>query len=148
MRVLVSRALTGRVSAVLRERFGASFRPLDAPMTLAEARAALAEYDAIVPTLGDAFGAAAFAGPVRAKLLANFGVGTNHIDVAAARAAGVAVTNTPGAVTDATADIAMMLLLMSARPRQGHAAAASGHRHRGGARRDGDDGGGKSAGFP
>jgi lactate dehydrogenase-like 2-hydroxyacid dehydrogenase len=51
----------------------------------------------------------------RCKLLANFGVGYNHIDVAAARAAGVAVTNTPGAVTDATADIAMTLILMTAR---------------------------------
>ena len=55
------------------------------------------------------------AGEVRAKLLANFGVGYNHIDVAAARSAGLEVTNTPGAVTDATADIAMTLILMSAR---------------------------------
>jgi lactate dehydrogenase-like 2-hydroxyacid dehydrogenase len=53
--------------------------------------------------------------PSRAALLANFGVGYNHIDVDAARAAGVAVTNTPGAVTDATADIAMTLILMTAR---------------------------------
>ena len=51
----------------------------------------------------------------RCRILANFGVGYNHIDVAAARAAGIAVTNTPGAVTDATADIALMLILMSAR---------------------------------
>jgi lactate dehydrogenase-like 2-hydroxyacid dehydrogenase len=51
----------------------------------------------------------------RAKMLANFGVGFNHIDVEAAKAAGIEVTNTPGAVTDATADIAMTLMLMSAR---------------------------------
>lgn len=51
----------------------------------------------------------------RCKVLANFGVGYNHIDVAAAQAAGVTVTNTPGAVTDATADVAMTLMLMSAR---------------------------------
>jgi lactate dehydrogenase-like 2-hydroxyacid dehydrogenase len=51
----------------------------------------------------------------RARLLANFGVGYNHIDVAAARAAGLEVTNTPGAVTDATADIALTLMLMTAR---------------------------------
>ena len=55
------------------------------------------------------------AGDVRCKLLANFGVGYNHIDVAAAKAHGVAVSNTPGAVTDATADIAMTLILMTAR---------------------------------
>ncbi|PTV95544.1 lactate dehydrogenase-like 2-hydroxyacid dehydrogenase [Rhodobacter aestuarii] len=115
MRLLVSRAQTARVSTILREEFGAEFRENDAPMGVAEARAALAEYDALLPTLGDAFVAEAFAGPVRAKLLANFGVGVNHIDLQAARAAGVNVTNTPGAVTDATADIAMTLLLMSAR---------------------------------
>mmetsp|Transcript_23469 Transcript_23469/g.41255 ORF Transcript_23469/g.41255 Transcript_23469/m.41255 type:complete len:264 (+) Transcript_23469:2438-3229(+) len=51
----------------------------------------------------------------RCKMLANFGVGFNHIDVAAAKAAGIVVTNTPGAVTDATADIGVMLMLMSAR---------------------------------
>jgi lactate dehydrogenase-like 2-hydroxyacid dehydrogenase len=66
---------------------------------------------------GDAFRGAAFAEvpAPRCRLLANFGVGYNHIDVDAARAAGVAVTNTPGAVTDATADIAMTLILMTAR---------------------------------
>ncbi|WP_444452129.1 2-hydroxyacid dehydrogenase [Rhodobacter capsulatus] len=115
MRVLVTRALTRRVEAILHEEFRAEFRTHDAPMVLSEAQDALANYDAILPTLGDALRAEAFTGPIRAKLLANFGVGVNHIDVAAAKAAGLAVTNTPGAVTDATADIAMMLLLMSAR---------------------------------
>lgn len=115
MRVLVTRALTPRIEAILRDEFAAEFRTLDAPMTLAEARDALAAYDALLPTLGDALRAEAFTGTIRAKLLANFGVGVNHIDVAAAKAAGLLVTNTPGAVTDATADIAMTLLLMSAR---------------------------------
>lgn len=87
----------------------------EAPLSASDAAAALAEYDAILPTLGDAFPAGAFSGPCRAKLLANFGVGVNHIDVAAAKAAGVQVTNTPGAVTDATADIAMTLMLMTCR---------------------------------
>lgn len=115
MRVLVTRALTPRIEAILRDEFAAEFRTLDAPMTLAEAQDALAAYDALLPTLGDALRAEAFTGTIRAKLLANFGVGVNHIDVAAAKAAGLWVTNTPGAVTDATADIAMTLLLMSAR---------------------------------
>ena len=80
-------------------------------------RAALRDYDAVLPTLGDRFSKAVFADVpnARCRLLANFGVGYNHIDVAAARAAGMVVTNTPGAVTDATADIAVMLMLMSAR---------------------------------
>jgi len=87
------------------------------PLTDAELRAALRDYDIVLPTLGDQFSAQVFADvpDARCKLLANFGVGYNHIDVAAAHDAGIAVTNTPGAVTDATADIALMLMLMSAR---------------------------------
>ncbi|MFD2173270.1 2-hydroxyacid dehydrogenase [Rhodobacter lacus] len=115
MRLLVTRAQTPRVTAILRDELGAEFRRIDAPMRVEEARTALAHYDALLPTLGDCFSTEAFAGRPRAKLLANFGVGVNHINLAAARAAGVSVTNTPGAVTDATADIAMMLVLMSAR---------------------------------
>lgn len=115
MRLLVTRQLTQRVETELAGEFDTTFRWDEAPLTLAEAKAALENYDAILPTLGDAFGAAAFAGPVRTRILANFGVGYNHIDLAAARAAEVVVTNTPGAVTDATADIAMTLILMSAR---------------------------------
>ncbi|MEL7125111.1 MAG: D-glycerate dehydrogenase [Pseudomonadota bacterium] len=88
-----------------------------APLEAAEVRAALTDFDVVLPTLGDVFSAEVFADVAapRCRLLANFGVGFNHIDVAAARTAGVAVTNTPGAVTDATADIAVMLMLMSAR---------------------------------
>lgn len=87
------------------------------PLTDAELRAALRDFDIVLPTLGDQFSAAVFADvpDARCKLLANFGVGYNHIDVDAATAAGIAVSNTPGAVTDATADIAMTLMLMSAR---------------------------------
>lgn len=115
LRLLVSRPLPDRVMDALAAEFDMTCRDTTQPMDLAQARAALAEYDAILPTLGDAFTADAFSGPIRARLLANFGVGYNHIDVAAARAAGVAVTNTPGAVTEATADIGLMLLLMAAR---------------------------------
>ncbi|WP_299412589.1 D-glycerate dehydrogenase [uncultured Sulfitobacter sp.] len=87
------------------------------PLSRAEMCAALRDYDAVMCTLGDQFSAEVFAEvpQPRCKILANFGVGYNHIDVAAAQAAGLVVTNTPGAVTDATADIAMTLMLMSTR---------------------------------
>jgi lactate dehydrogenase-like 2-hydroxyacid dehydrogenase len=102
--------------AFAEERFETVFRNGDRGLTPEEAGAALREYDAILPTLGDRFAASAFlGGPFRCRILANFGVGVNHIDVAAAKAAGVLVTNTPGAVTDATADIALALILMTAR---------------------------------
>ena len=79
--------------------------------------AALREHDAILPTLGDLFTADLLkaAGPIRARLLANFGAGYNHIDAEAARAHGLAVTNTPGVLTDATADLALTLILATAR---------------------------------
>ena len=101
--------------AAARLRFEVDLRESVDGMMPDEAAAALATYDVILPTLGDQFTAAAFAGDIRCKVLANFGVGYNHIDVKAARAAGVAVTNTPDAVTDATADIALTLILSAYR---------------------------------
>ncbi|MEL6206798.1 MAG: D-glycerate dehydrogenase [Pseudomonadota bacterium] len=90
--------------------------PEPGPLSPEQAAATLQTYDAVIPTLGDGYGARAFAGgPFRCKGLANFGVGYNHIDAAAASAAGVTVTNTPGAVTDATADIALTLMLATCR---------------------------------
>ncbi len=117
MKLLISRRLPDSVMAEAEARFEVTTRSTTKPMGHEEAVAGLREYDVVLPTLGDAFRAAAFeaAPDPRCKLLANFGVGYNHIDVDAAREAGVAVTNTPGAVTDATADIAMTLILMTAR---------------------------------
>lgn len=118
MKLLVTRPMTPAATEAIAARFDASFLP-DRPLTPAEARQAMQENDLILPTLRDAFTAEAFAGAgpgdLRCRLLANFGVGFNHIDIEAARAAGVVVSNTPGAVTDATADIAMTLMLMAAR---------------------------------
>ncbi|KJZ32194.1 2-hydroxyacid dehydrogenase [Paracoccus sp. S4493] len=111
MKVLVTRPMTDRATAAIRAACDATFRD-NTPLTLDQAGQAMRDYDAIIPTLGDAFGAEAFQGDLRCRLLANFGAGFNHIDIAAARAAGVAVTNTPDVVTDATADIALTLMLM------------------------------------
>lgn len=115
MKLLVTRKLTDAVEARVAKEFDVTFRNGAAPMTEEEAHQALADYDALLVTLGDKLSARAFADIPRAQIVANFGVGYNHIDVAAAEAHGITVTNTPGAVTDATADIAMMLILMSAR---------------------------------
>ena len=115
--LLITRPLPDVVVDAARGHFEVTLRRETLPLTAAELRAALRDYDAVLPTLGDRFDADVFADcpQPRARLLANFGVGYNHIDTAAAKAAGVAVSNTPGAVTDATADIAMMLILMTAR---------------------------------
>ena len=117
MRLLITRPLPEGVLIAARDRFDVTARASTLPLDEAELRAALADFDLVLPTLGDRFSAAVFADVPQpcARLLANFGVGYNHIDVAAAKAAGIAVTNTPGAVTDATADIALTLILMTAR---------------------------------
>jgi len=117
MRVLMTRRYPDRVVAEAQTHFEVEIREDTVPLKPGQMRGALALYDGILPTLGDAFDAEVFDGAEnpRCKVLANFGVGYNHIDTVAARTAGVAVTNTPGAVTDATADIALTLILMSAR---------------------------------
>jgi hydroxypyruvate reductase len=116
-KILMTRPLPEKVQAAAREMFDLTVRAITTPMTEEEMRASLSDYDGVVPTLGDLYAPAIFAAVPgqRCRLLANFGVGYNHIDVAAARAAGITVTNTPGAVTDATADVALTLILMSAR---------------------------------
>lgn len=114
--LLITRAMPQRVLDAAQDRFDVTVYPGTRAMTLDEASAALAKYDAVLPTLGDSFGAAAFGNSdLRCRMLANFGVGYNHIDTVAAKAAGVMVSNTPGAVTDATADIALLLMLGTAR---------------------------------
>lgn len=115
--LLVTRPLPKVVLDTLQYNFKVSVRESNAPLSDDELRQALLEYDAILPTLGDMFSAQVFADVPnpRCQILANFGVGFNHIDTFAAAKAGIVVTNTPGAVTDATADLAMTLILMSAR---------------------------------
>ena len=117
MKLLITRPLPDSVVAAAQIDFDVTVRPETLPLSAQELRAALQDYDAVLPTLGDAFSAEVFADvqAPRCKFLANFGVGFNHIDVGAANDAGIAVSNTPGAVTDATADTALTLMLMSAR---------------------------------
>ncbi len=115
-KLLITREMPPNVLAAAAARLDVTVFPGDRALTPAEAADALARFDIVLPTLGDAFTGAAFENcDARCRLLANFGVGYNHIDVAAAREAGVMVSNTPGAVTDATADIAVLLMLMVAR---------------------------------
>lgn len=116
-KLLITRRLPDRVLEAARARFDVTLRDRTEVLSGDELRAALRDHDAVLPTLGDRFQAEVFADvpAPRARILANFGVGYNHIDAEAAKAAGIAVSNTPGAVTDATADIAVSLILMTAR---------------------------------
>ncbi|MCF6444074.1 D-glycerate dehydrogenase [Nereida sp. MMG025] len=113
--LLITRELPQRVLEAAKSIAQVTIRADQSPMQMAEAKQALSDYDMILPTLGDQFNGDVFDRASRCRLLANFGVGYNHIDVGAAVAAGLQVSNTPGAVTDATADIALTLILMTAR---------------------------------
>ena len=113
--LLITRVVPDVIIENARVHFDVIVRESTEGMLPDEAALALADYDAILPTLGDQFTADAFGGDIRCGILANFGVGYNHIDVVAATKAGVAVSNTPDVVTDATADIAMTLILSTCR---------------------------------
>ena len=115
MRVLVTRRWPEPVERALQGRFEVVLNDSDRPLTGADLAHAMAEFDVLCPTVSDRIDAAVIGGGDRVKLIANYGVGFDHIDLAAAKAKDIAVTNTPGVLTDATADIAMTLLLMAAR---------------------------------
>ena len=94
----------------------ATFRDPDTTMSHDEFMEAARTYDVIMPTVSDKIPAEFYpAAAGKVKILANYGVGFNHIDIDAARANGIAVTNTPDVLTDCTADLAMGLLLAAAR---------------------------------
>lgn len=111
-RVHVTRRLLPSVEARMRELFEVELNPDDRPMTRAELIAAMRDSDVIVPTVTDRIDGEMIAeAGSRLGLIANFGAGIEHIDLAEARARKVIVTNTPGVFTDDTADLAMMLVL-------------------------------------
>lgn len=114
-KVIVTRRWPRQVEELLKDTFDVTLNEADRPYGQQQLRAALHDADAVLPTVTDRLGADLFEDGVRAKILGNFGVGFNHIDIAAARSAGLVVTNTPAVLTDATADLAMTLLLMCAR---------------------------------
>ena len=114
-RVLITRRWPDAVERRIAERFDAVFNEADRPLSQQELAAAMAEFDVLCPTVSDRIDAAVIGGGERVKLIANYGVGFDHIDTGAAKARGIAVTNTPGVLTDATADIALTLILMAAR---------------------------------
>jgi lactate dehydrogenase-like 2-hydroxyacid dehydrogenase len=115
-KVIVTRRWHPDVEAVLTERYDTQLNEDDHPMSVAELQDALRNADAVLPTVSDKIDAEVLsADNIRARILGSNGVGFNHIDLEAAKAAGLTVTNTPEVLTDCTADLAMTLLLAVAR---------------------------------
>lgn len=115
-RILITRRWPGAVEEALAERHDVRLNPADTPMTEAELIAAMRRADILCPTVSDRIGAAVIeASDRQVRLIANYGAGTDHIDLEAARRAGIMVTNTPDVLTGATAELALLLMLMTAR---------------------------------
>jgi lactate dehydrogenase-like 2-hydroxyacid dehydrogenase len=115
-KVIVTRRWPAEVETKLKALYDVTLNEADVPMTADELKRALQNADALLPTVTDPISAEILRVPnKRVRIIGNFGVGYNNIDIAAAREEGLVVTNTPGVLTDCTADIAMLLLLMSAR---------------------------------
>jgi lactate dehydrogenase-like 2-hydroxyacid dehydrogenase len=115
LRILITRRWPVEVERAMAARFDVVLNEGDKPLSQADLAEAMGHFDVLCPTVSDRIDAAVINGGDRVKLIANYGVGFDHIDLAAAKAKNIAVTNTPGVLTDATADIAMTLLLMAAR---------------------------------
>jgi lactate dehydrogenase-like 2-hydroxyacid dehydrogenase len=114
--VIVTRRWPTAVEARLLALFDTQLNTDDRPLTADELKDALRTADAVLPTVTDPITAEVLgAEPLRCRILGNFGVGFNHIDLAAAKSHGITVTNTPDVLTDCTADLAMLLMLMAAR---------------------------------
>lgn len=115
-KIIVTRRWHPEVEQLLVERFDTELNEDDHSMSVSELQDALRNADAVLPTVCDRVTAEVLgAGNFRAKILASNGVGFNHIDLDAAKAAGLTVTNTPEVLTDCTADLAMTLMLAIAR---------------------------------
>ncbi len=114
-KLLLTRSWPEAAEQWVAERFDVTINR-DKPLSRDELKAAMRDYDGICPTVVDKFDAEVLSTPgARVKVIANFGVGFEHIDLNAAKAAGIVVTNTPDVLTEATADIALLLMLMTSR---------------------------------
>jgi glyoxylate reductase len=112
LRVVVTRRLPEAVETRMKELFDVVLRDDDAKMSRDDLAAAMRGADVLVPTVTDHIDANLLAqAGERLKLIANFGAGVDHIDVHSARQRGILVTNTPGVVTEDTADMVMALIL-------------------------------------
>ena len=115
--IFVTRRWPAAAEAALGEHFTVTFNEDDAPLSKDQLIEGFATHDIAAPTVSDSIDADivnAGAGG-NCRMIANYGVGVNHIDLAAAAAHGIPVSNTPGVLTDATADLALTLMLMLCR---------------------------------
>lgn len=115
-KVFLTRRWPAEVEKLIGEEFDLTLNENDIPLGQSALRKAMETHDALLCTVTDELQESAFNGlKAQVKIISNYGVGHSHIDVEAAKSAGITVTNTPGVLDDCTADLAMTLLFMTAR---------------------------------
>ncbi|ESQ88338.1 2-hydroxyacid dehydrogenase [Asticcacaulis sp. AC460] len=114
-KILITRPWPAGAQAYMQSRYDVTVNDA-APLTPAQLAEAMTQYDALCPTVTDKLTPEVFATPnTRVRMIGNFGAGYEHINIDAAKSAGIVVSNTPDVLTEATADIALMLMLMTSR---------------------------------
>lgn len=114
-KILLTRPWPEGAFAYLRDRYEVTVNETGVPLTQAQLIAAMDDYDALCPTVTDRLTDQILKPGTRVRMIANFGAGFEHIDLEAAKAAGIRVSNTPDVLTEATAEIALLLMLMTSR---------------------------------
>ena len=116
LKILVTRRWPEAVEAALHKKYDVTLNTSDGALSQDDFRIALSAYDAILPTVTDKIGSKVFdVKKPRTRILGNYGVGYSHIDMTSAKAVGIVVSNTPDVLSNCTADIAITLMLMTAR---------------------------------
>jgi lactate dehydrogenase-like 2-hydroxyacid dehydrogenase len=126
---MLTRRWPDAVENALRCHYEVTTNPDDAPMSAEQLKSAMRQYDALCPTVSDRITADVLSVPdTRVRIIGNYGTGLDHIDLQAARDAGIVVTNTPDVLTESTAELTLLLILMaSRRASEGERELRSGH---------------------
>ncbi|ADU15193.1 2-hydroxyacid dehydrogenase [Asticcacaulis excentricus] len=114
-RILLTRSWPEGAFAYLKDRYEVTVNETGVPLTQAQLSEAMDAYDALCPTVTDILTKEMLRPGTRVRMIANFGAGFEHIDLEAAKATGIRVSNTPDVLTEATAEIALLLMLMTSR---------------------------------
>ena len=114
-KIIITRKLPLKVEKTLQEKYDVILNTQDKPFSPEQMQGALNSCDALIPTVSDSLPSEIFSKKIQTKIIANYGVGFNHIDLKSCKKYGIKVSNTPNVLTDCTADLTMALLLASAR---------------------------------
>ena len=114
-RILLTRRWPKSIEASLAVQHEVHLNETDTPMSQGDLAAAIAKFDIVCPAVSDRIDADVIGSGGRVRIIANYGAGVDHIDLSAAKAAGIVVSNTPDVLTEATAELPLLLMMMVSR---------------------------------